>query len=537
MQSIRGFLRSRVRIWGLVAPRLRRSSRRAQVRNGRSLGWEKVALCYATILGVPTILYYYLRLSGSELLPLHAVVASFYLLTALMIIVETTAGLCRRFAGRTTLPMSRAEAAAQLLKGVLGWRGARLPDTERPLPRSTLIVVAFLPNEQDIIIETLEHVLNRIRRPRDGLEVILAYNTPIHLPVERELDELRERHPNLRLLQVDGSESKAENLNAALEIVTGEITGVLDADHLPRPDCLERAWRWLESDYDVVQGRSIIRNFGTNLETRCIGVEFECMYGVSHPARSLLVDTGIFGGSNGFWRTEVLREIRFDPGMMTEDIDASMRALLRGYRIVADRSIVSTELAACDFRSFWFQRKRWAQGWLEVSLKYQRAVWRSRHLGLRQKLYWTYLLWFRELYPLVSLQVFPIVFSLLFYQGFMPWFGHWYLWISAVVTLLSGPYQTAVAARNAVTGFRARDALGYALFVLPYVMLKHMVWVVALYDHLLRNTDWVVTRRQISEDLRLKAEKNGFLSDLHRMCNAVRNGGHSRLRRGRAAAG
>ena len=74
-------------------------------------------------------------------------------------------------------------------------------------------------------------------------------------------------------------------------------------------------------------------------------------------------------------------------------------SLSRAHAIVADRSIVSTELAPENFRSLWFQRKRWAQGWLEVTLRYQRDFWRSKRLGLRQKLYWTYLLLYRELYP------------------------------------------------------------------------------------------------------------------------------------------
>ena len=487
----------------------------------RPLGWAKVALCYALAIVVPTILYYVLRFNGADLMPLHLVVATFYLVTAVMIVIETTVASCRRFAGTAPAPVSRRDSFGGMVKGTLGWRGARLPQAGRPMPRSTLIIAAFLPNEQEIIVETLTHVLNWIRRPREGLEVILAYNTPIRLPVQRELEELRDSHPELKLLWVPGSESKAENLNAALQLVTGEITGILDADHLPRYDCLERAWHWLGHDYDVVQGRNVVRNVASNAETRCIAVEFECMYGISHPARSLWVNTGIFGGSNGYWRTEVLRKIRFDPHMLTEDIDASVRALLQGYRIAVDRSIISTELAVRDFRSFWFQRKRWAQGWLQVSLRHQTAMWRTPHLTALQKLYWTYLLMYREMYPLVSLQVFPLLFSMLLWQGSLPLLSHWYLWSSATITLLSGPYQVAVAARHAQTGLRRRDVVGYAFFVLPFVMLKHMIWVVALYDHLAHNNDWVVTRRQISADLKRKANENGFLGNLHRIVGSV----------------
>jgi cellulose synthase/poly-beta-1,6-N-acetylglucosamine synthase-like glycosyltransferase len=380
--------------------------------------------------------------------------------------------------------------------------GARVPLPSRPVPRASLIVAAYLPNEHEIIRETLEQILATVRRPEGGLEIVLAYNTPVDLPVEEDLRRYAELHPELRLLRVEGSESKAENLNAAIEVVTGEIVGILDADHHPPADCFERAWRWLESNYDVVQGRNVIRNRGANLLSRMIDVEFECMYGVSHPARSLFVDTAIFGGSNGYWRVDALRRTRFDQRFMTEDIDASSRALLDGFRIVADRSIVSTELAPTDFRSLWFQRKRWAQGWLEVTLRYQRQFWSSNRLRLSQKLYWTYLLLYREIYPPITLQIIPIILSLLLLEGQVPLTAHWYLWGTAIITLASGPFQTFVAYKNAHVRPRVVTAIEYALFVFFYVVVKNMISVVAIYDHMMKRTDWVVTRREMTARMR-----------------------------------
>jgi cellulose synthase/poly-beta-1,6-N-acetylglucosamine synthase-like glycosyltransferase len=187
---------------------------------------------------------------------------------------------------------------------------------------------------------------------------------------------------------------------------------------------------------------------------------------------------------------------------MTEDIDASSRALLGGYRIVADRSIVSTELAPEEFRSLWFQRKRWAQGWLEVTLRYQREFWASKKLTVLQKLYWTYLLLYRELYPPITLQILPIIVSLLLLDGRVPLNAHWYLWGTAIITLASGPYQTFVAVKNAFVRPRLVDAVYYSLFVFFYVIVKNMISVVAIYDHMMKRTDWVVTRREMTARLR-----------------------------------
>lgn len=171
------------------------------------------------------------------------------------------------------------------------------------VPFVSVIVAAYLPNEQDIIEDTLLHWLTQVRPPSQGWEIILAYNTPMRLPVEDRLQVLARRYPALVLLPVPHSHSKAENLNAALQVATGEMTGIFDADHHPAADCLSRAWAWLyQGRYEVVQGRNIIRNAQDSWLTQLIAVEFECIYGISHYGRSLLADTALFGGSNGYWR-------------------------------------------------------------------------------------------------------------------------------------------------------------------------------------------------------------------------------------------
>lgn len=119
---------------------------------------------------------------------------------------------------------------------------------------------------------------------------------------------------------------------------------------------------WIAQGYDVIQGRNVIRNYDENFLAQNVAIEFEQLYGISHAAKSFLTDSSIFGGSNGYWRTSVLKQIRFNPNRLTEDIDASLRTLLNGYKILHDRSIVTSELAPASLKTFWFQRKRWAHG-------------------------------------------------------------------------------------------------------------------------------------------------------------------------------
>jgi cellulose synthase/poly-beta-1,6-N-acetylglucosamine synthase-like glycosyltransferase len=471
--------------------------KRAKARNW-SIELKKAAFTHGALIGISTIFFYGLRLAGWDLVDLHIAIGTVYLFGALILLLESSTAMFRRFATdhyKDQLAAGTLNPLRYSLKAALGVAGARHPVPKRPVPRCSFLIAAYLPNEQDIILETIEHILLNVPRPSAGLEVILAYNTPMDLPVEADLRRLAQLYPELQLLRVEGSRSKAENLNVALAQVTGEITCILDADHHPAPDCLMRAWRWIEQGYDVVQGRSVIRNHDQNLLTETIAIEFEMMYGIVHAAKSFLTDSSIFGGSNGYWRTSVLRQIRFNPVMLTEDIDASMRTLLTGYQILHDRSIISTELAPVDIQSFWFQRKRWAQGWLEVALKYQPRVWQSHKLNLWQKIFWTYLLCYCEFYSLIAIQIIPLGLSLSLYRGTIPPAIDQFLWFSTLFSFFSGIYQTLMTAKVASTRYPFLYYIKHMLLLVPYISFKNVIAVVGIYDLLRGNNDWLVTPR------------------------------------------
>jgi cellulose synthase/poly-beta-1,6-N-acetylglucosamine synthase-like glycosyltransferase len=457
---------------------------------------HKAIISHLILIGIPTALFYGLRQSGWSLTGLHIAIATFYLFSAFMLLLESATAMFRRFATDDyKKDPRRLSQAYYQAKAKLGVGGARRPVPKAPVPKCSFLIAAYLPNEQDIILETLEHVLLNVQHPLGGLEVILAYNTPTDLPVEQALESLARHYPELQLLRVEGSRSKAENLNAAFELVSGEITCILDADHHPASDCFTRAWRWIDQGYDVVQGRSIIRNHRRNWLTQTIAVEFEMMYGIIHPAKSFLTDSSIFGGSNGYWRTSVLKQIRFNPVMLTEDIDASMRTLLKGYRILHDRSIISTELAPVDLYSFWFQRKRWAQGWLEVGLKYQQPVLHSNKLNLQQKVFWTYLLYYCEFYSLVAIQIIPLVFSLSLMQTRVPLAIEQYLWFSTLLSFFSGVVQTLITAKIGAVRYPIYYYLNHMLLLVPYIIFKNVIAIVGVYDHLRGYSSWKVTPR------------------------------------------
>lgn len=375
-------------------------------------------------------------------------------------------------------------------------------DHASELPSASAVIAAYLPNEVATIVETVKVFLALEYEP--GLQVILAYNGPEPLPVEAELAELAERDNRFVLLKVADSTSKAQNVNAALQVVTGEMVGIFDADHHPAAGSFERAWRWLSHGYGVVQGHCVIRNGASSWVSRIVAVEFESIYAVTHPGRAQLHGFGIFGGSNGYWHAELLRQVRMRGTMLTEDIDSSLRVTLRGQRIASDPGLISRELAPTSLGVLTGQRLRWAQGWSQVSLEYALSAIRSPRLVARQKLGATFLLCWREIYPWLSLQMVPLVAYVLMHRSSEPF--NWFvpmLILSTFVTFATGPFQALIAYVVAAPEIRIhrRWFLTYAIVnALFYTEYKNTLARVAHVKQILGEKVWRVTVRDPSYD-------------------------------------
>lgn len=366
-----------------------------------------------------------------------------------------------------------------------------------PYPAASAIIPAYLPNEAATIRETVRAFL-AVDYP-GPLQVILAYNTPHDLPVEVELRRMAAADPRFVPIRVPDSRSKAQNVNAALQVVTGRFTGIFDADHHPDRAAFRRAWHWLSHGADVVQGHCVIRNGNASWVARTVAVEFSSIYAVSHPGRTRLHGFGLFGGSNGFWRTDVLREVRMRGEMLTEDIDSSIRVLLSGRKVVTDPALISRELAPATLHALWNQRMRWAQGWFQVSRRHLAAALRSPELSLRNKLGVLFLLGWREIYPWLSLQVVPVLAYLVWRggTGTLDW-GISIFVLTSLYTLSAGPSQVLFAYRLAAPEVRRHKRWFWSYLLVStvfYTPLKNSIARIAQLKELTGERQWVVTPR------------------------------------------
>ena len=165
---------------------------------------------------------------------------------------------------------------------------------------------------------------------------------------------------------------KARALNRALRHATGDIIVTIDADSIAAPDAIAKiARRFDDPRVGTVAGNVIVANGRAPI---ALIQQLEYLYGFFFKrCDSLFASVYIVGGAAAAYRREVLDEVGgFDPTIITEDIEMSMRILAHGHkaRYAAD-AIVYTE-APSDVRGLCNQRLRWKSGRLRTFLRHHR---------------------------------------------------------------------------------------------------------------------------------------------------------------------
>jgi 1,2-diacylglycerol 3-beta-glucosyltransferase len=186
----------------------------------------------------------------------------------------------------------------------------------------------------------------------------------------------------------DAEGGKSGALNAALELASGEVIVVFDADHVPHPESVRRLARhFRDPEVGAVQGRCVVRNPDDSALARAVAVDYLSGYLVNEYGRQALFELPAYGGANCAVRASTLRRLGgWNTDSVTEDTDLTLRVVLTGERVRYDVTAVDTEQAPTTLRRFWTQRYRWARGHQEVWRNLHRDVMRSPHLRWAEKM-------------------------------------------------------------------------------------------------------------------------------------------------------
>lgn len=279
-----------------------------------------------------------------------------------------------------------------------------IPEGEKPEPLegTTDIVIATYDEPMTVLEPTIVGSL-RVRGVRD-----------VWVLDDGRRDEVREYCAEVGARYVrraDNAHAKAGNINNALPMLDSEFVLLLDADHVPARNILERLSGYFgDPRVALVQSPHNFRNLDSVQHRDRNRHEQSLFFRVLMPARDRN-EASFWCGSSALLRLSALKEIGgVATETVSEDLHTTTRLQQRGYRARYHNEVLATGLAPHTIADFLVQRYRWAQGTMQVLLSPESPLfgkgWRARQrLHYVNNLIYYFLPFQRLVYTLVLVLV------------------------------------------------------------------------------------------------------------------------------------
>ena len=286
-------------------------------------------------------------------------------------------------------------------------------------------VLIPMHNEERVASYVLDQLLKVDYSP-DKIEII-PINDHSTDGTKAILDAYARQHPNIKPLHRDeGIRGKSAALNDAIDLASGEILVVFDADYLPPRAILKNLTICFQDpEVGAVMGRVVPVNAQHNLLTRLLDLERSGGYQVDQQARYNMRLLPQYGGTVGGFRKDVVMKLGyFNPQILAEDTDLTYRCAINGWKVMYANRAECYEEVPEKWRVRATQIRRWSRGHNGAMFRYWFAFLKSPYLTFREKL---------DGFLLLIIYVVPVILLLgiadsllLFYWGEMEIFSGLY---------------------------------------------------------------------------------------------------------------
>ena len=239
------------------------------------------------------------------------------------------------------------------------------------LPRVTVQLPLY--NEMYVVDRLLDSV-TKIRYPRQLLEIqVLDDSTDETVTIAgAAVARYREQGFDIHYIHRDHRIGyKAGALDAGLRVAKGEFVLIFDADFVAPSEILEKTLgHFDEAQVGMVQVRWGHVNREYSLLTQVQSVLLDGHFILEHGGRNRAGRFFNFNGTAGIWRRSAIDDAGgWQHDTLTEDLDLSYRAQLRGWRFVFVQDVVAPAEIPVEMNAFKSQQHRWAKGSIQTCKK------------------------------------------------------------------------------------------------------------------------------------------------------------------------
>lgn len=271
-----------------------------------------------------------------------------------------------------------------------------------------MLTTACPGEPKEMIIETLKAM------------VAVRYPHTNYLCDEGDDPELKEVCRQLGVVHVTRKEkvnAKAGNINNALKQATGDICVVLDPDHAPYPEFLDRVLPYFE-DPQIGYVQVVQAYYNQDDSFVALGAA-EQTYTFYGPMMMCMHKYGTVQaiGANCTFRREALDSIGGHAAGLSEDMHTAMQIHAKGWKSIYVPEVLSKGLVPATLPAYYKQQLKWSRGTFDLLFHVYPKLF--KHFTWRQKLhYLTLPLYF--LFGLVNLiDILVPVFALVLAE--VPW--------------------------------------------------------------------------------------------------------------------
>lgn len=252
---------------------------------------------------------------------------------------------------------------------------------EADLPLITVQLPMF---NEDMVAERCIDATCQIDYPKDKLQIqVLDDSTD---PDAIEIARLSclawsAKGVNVQYLHRDNRDGfKAGALQEGLKSASGEYVAIFDADFVPPKDILRNVVdHFSDPKIGMVQVRWDHLNRNASLLTKSQAIFLDGHFVIEHTARNRSGRFMHFNGTAGVWRRTTIAEAGgWQHDTLTEDLDLSYRAQLKGWQFVYLPQYVAAAELPPEMVSFKQQAHRWTKGSMQTAIKLLPRIMKSK---------------------------------------------------------------------------------------------------------------------------------------------------------------
>jgi cellulose synthase/poly-beta-1,6-N-acetylglucosamine synthase-like glycosyltransferase len=248
-----------------------------------------------------------------------------------------------------------------------------------PPPRVTVQLPIY--NEMYVADRLIDAVC-RLDYPRELLEIQVLDDSTDETQGIAEQAVRRQAAAGLDITYLHRTDRvgyKAGALEAGLSVAKGEYVAIFDADFIPPVDFLRRSIDYFaEPQVALVQARWGHINQDYSLLTKIQAILLDGHFVLEHGGRNRAALFFNFNGTAGIWRRTAIADAGgWQHDTLTEDLDLSYRAQLRGWRFIFLQDLVAPAEVPVEMNAFKSQQHRWAKGSIQTCRKLLPRILRS----------------------------------------------------------------------------------------------------------------------------------------------------------------